>query len=66
MSVVTKPEPPPAAPHDTTHLGHLLHIRRGMGVAEAFRVAFEGLMANKMRSFLTMRRQSSSGCPRSS
>jgi putative ABC transport system permease protein len=54
VSVVTKPEPPPAAPHDTTHLGHLLHIRRGMGVAEAFRVAFEGLMANKMRSFLTM------------
>src|SRR5688572_25117702 len=28
--------------------------RRGMSVAEAFRVALQGLMANKLRSFLTM------------
>jgi putative ABC transport system permease protein len=30
------------------------HGRRGMSMAEAFRVAFQGLMANKLRSFLTM------------
>src|SRR5436305_14894628 len=28
--------------------------RRGMSAAEAFRVAFQGLLANKLRSFLTM------------
>src|SRR5436190_19013677 len=28
--------------------------RRGMGVLEAFRVALQGLTANKLRSFLTM------------
>jgi putative ABC transport system permease protein len=30
------------------------HRRRGMSMGEAFRVAFQGLMANKLRSILTM------------
>lgn len=54
MSVAFKPETrADAGPASQAH-PHILHLRRGMGVSEAFRVAFEGLMANKMRSFLTM------------
>jgi hypothetical protein len=30
------------------------HRRRGMSVGEAFRIAFQGLLANKLRSILTM------------
>jgi putative ABC transport system permease protein len=49
------PEPPAPVeepllpPPDRTHRG-----RRGMSILEAFRVALQGLTANKLRSFLTM------------
>ena len=50
MSVVEQSSPGSVIPVlRATHRG-----RRGMSLAEAFRIAFQGLTANKLRSFLTM------------
>ncbi len=55
MSVTTPERTAPAArPSEAIHPQHHLSLRRGLGLQEAFRVAWDGLMANKMRSLLTM------------
>ncbi len=52
-SVITPTAPRP--PVDTSPVSKKMsHPHRSMSLTEAFRVALEGLMANKMRSFLTM------------